>query len=177
MNFDAVLSPASREFELYKLMVEQPCLDGDAFLSEASDFFQKQDCRYVAVLGDGEVLGVCSRSRVGSLLGSQFGFSLHSRSKVRDFLEDGSLTVAMGEDLETILLKAFARDESMYWQDVVVTDREGKYMGLIRANTLVRLQSELLGEKVEHLEARRRALETTTETLRLTNHQLEQARD
>ncbi|MDQ8179258.1 ATP-binding protein [Pelagicoccus sp. SDUM812005] len=177
MNFDELLSPASREFELYKLMVEQAYLDGSALLSEAAEFFQKEDCRYAAVLSEGQVLGVCSRSRIGALLGSQFGFALHSRSRVRDFLEDGSLTVVMGESLEAILLRAFARDERMYWQDVVVTDPDGTYVGLLRANTLVRLQSELLGEKIEHLEERKRSLESLTEELRLSNQRLEKARD
>ncbi|MBD5780527.1 response regulator [Pelagicoccus sp. NFK12] len=177
MNFDPMLSPASREFELYKLMVEQAFLDGDTLLSEASEFFQKLDCRYAAVVSEGEVLGVCSRSRIGALLGSQFGFALHTRSRVRDFLEEGSLTVVMGERLEAILLRAFAREERMYWQDVVVTDQDGRYVGLLRANTLVRLQSELLGEKVEHLEAQKRALEETTAALKLSNQNLEKARD
>lgn len=177
MNFEAQLAPAGKEFEMYRLMVEQACLDGDTLLSEASDFFQKQDCRYAAVVSDGRVLGVCSRSKIGALLGAQFGYALYSRSCVKDFLEEGSSTVVMGEALESILLKAFARDESQYWQDVVVTDQEGTYLGLIRANTLVRLQSELLGEKVGHLEARKKELESTTEALSLSNQKLERARD
>ncbi|MDQ8185580.1 ATP-binding protein [Pelagicoccus sp. SDUM812002] len=177
MDFITDFSPASREFELYKLMVEQECLDGEALLSEASDFFKRLDCRYLAVVDCGKVLGVCSRSKLGTLLGSQFGFALHSRSKVRDFLEEGSMTVMMGDSVEAILVRAFSRDKGVYWHDVVVTDRDGNYVGLLSANVLVGLQSELLGEKIEHLQSQKHALEETTRALQLSNLKLEKARD
>ncbi len=177
MNETRELRAEGSKFDIEANLQRQACLDGDASLASASAFFKKEDCRFAAVVRAGQVLGICGRSRVGALLGSQFGFALHSRSTVADFLEAGSLTVSVGDSLESILSRAFGRDESSFWQDVVVTTGEGEYLGLLKANTLARLQSELLGEKIEFLEVQKQELERTTEKLRLTNHKLELARD
>ena len=49
-------------------------------LEEVSKVFREQRADFLAMLREGRVTGICSRVRLGSLLGSRYGFALYSRS-------------------------------------------------------------------------------------------------
>ncbi|MDQ8203108.1 ATP-binding protein [Pelagicoccus sp. SDUM812003] len=154
-----------------------PALKASMLIEDAFTFLNRAECRYAAVESERGVIGLCSQRRIGTVLGTRFGYALNARSTLRDFLVPESLVVRVDDSLVDILNRAFDRDEEQFWHDVVVTDRSGAYLGLLKTRTLVKLQSRLLGEKVQDLEERQVALERTTNQLIRSNQELEIARD
>jgi len=170
--------------ELRQLLVELPALSEDVSVAKAADFLNRRNYDYAAVTDGGGVRGLCSRSRIAALLGTRFGYALHERMPIGSLLETDFLQVRIDEPVMAILEKAFARDEAIFWQDVVAVDASGAYLGLFKAHTLVKLQNRLLAERARHLEERQAALQEANASLSQmakqlarSNEELKRARD
>lgn len=122
---------------------------------------------FMAVIGDGAVLGVCSRLEVGMKLGARYGFSLFSRKPASDLLAPPPVSVWVGQAIGEVLQTVFSRENERFYDDVVLTTTEGKFEGLIPVHALVRLQTEFLRENV-------RLLEMQQQVIREKNDQLEE---
>ena len=101
---------------------------------------------FMAVLDGSRLLGICSRREIGMILGSGYGRELFGNSSVREHLEPNCLTIMDGSPMVEVLSTVFSVDDSRYFNDIVLTDRAGRYLGLISVLTMIRLQNRLLLE-------------------------------
>ena len=108
---------------------------------------------------DGETLvGVCARRELALALGSRFGFALNARQSVRAYLMSAPLRVVVGAEITEVFKAASGRTDREFYDDVLLVDEAGRYLGMIPMRTLVRLQTEFLLGNITRLEASRREI-------------------
>jgi sigma-B regulation protein RsbU (phosphoserine phosphatase) len=131
-------------------------------LADVYDLLRFEQIDFVAVLDQKGVLGLCSRSQLGTLLGQRYGFSLYHKQSARHHLTPSFLTVTQDEAITDILTKAMGRSKERFFDDVVLTETTGRYVGLIRMRTLIALQSRFFLENIEILESQQAELNRKT---------------
>lgn len=131
----------------------------DIPLEEAQKFFCNHAMEFAAVLDGGRPLGLCARRQVGMVLGSRFGFSLFARNPVRNYLLPESLIISVADSIPDVLSRVSARKDEYFYDDVILVDESGLYLGCIFVRNLVRLQHGLLLENFLQLEKNNREIE------------------
>ena len=120
---------------------------------------------FMAVLDGNQLLGVCARRQVGMVLGARFGFAMHSRKPVRDFLLPACTTITTADSLTVALEKVFTRPDEIVFDDVLLVDEKGLFLGHIYARTFVRLQHGLFLQNIRQLENQRAELNRKNDDL------------
>lgn len=120
-------------------------------LGRVQERFSSDETGYLAVLEGKTPIGISSRDHVGTKLGSRYGFPLFAKAPVREHLLPETLFVRVGDALNDVLPRVFARTGEAFGEDVVLLDEEGRYLGLISVQTLVRLQARLFVRSIEEL--------------------------
>lgn len=152
--------------DLWSLVSHNESLPAELPLGEVQPLFELGVHNYFAVLEAGSLKGVVSRAHVGTLMASRYGYSLHSRKPIGLFCQTDYLGITRGLPILEVLSTALSRSGEAFYDDVVLLDEEGKYLGLIEVQTLVKLQSKLLNEKIRFLQNRQGALRERNESLR-----------
>ena len=160
------------------------CVQAQAPLDKVIRYFSGHHFKFMAVVDGGRVLGLCAREKVGELLSSQFGFSIYAKRKIADFLVPAPQIFTEETPIESVLREVFTRPSSRFYDDVIVTDKDGHLIGLVSVDSLVRLQQRMLNEQILRMEineyelkTRKEELEALTEKLEQTNQELSRARD
>lgn len=138
--------------DLRSLVSHDSSLSGETPLEAAQQFFSTHTMEFVAVLDGGRPLGLCARRQVGMVLGSRYGFSLFARNPVSDYLLPETLIVSVSDSIHQVLARVSARGEEYFYDDVLLVDEGGRYIGAIFVRNLVRLQHSLLLENLHQLE-------------------------
>jgi phosphoserine phosphatase RsbU/P len=144
--------------DLLSLVGHAEILQATDTLAAAHDAFAKSDQPYMAVFEDDQIIGLCSRRRVGMLLGSPAGFKQYSCRPVFEFLLPSMTVVRFGQPLVDVLMVVFSRPVEALLDDVVLMDDYGRFLGLIFSRDLVRVQYLLLQKKIRELEDSRRVI-------------------
>ena len=134
-------------------------LTGDTSLEDAQKFFGSHDLEFVAVVDNGHTIGLCARRRVGIVLGSRYGFSLFSRNPVRDYLVPEALVIRCTDSIHDVLERLSSRRDEFFYDDVLLEDDAGIFLGSIFVRNLVRLQHNLLLDNIQELERKRAEIE------------------
>ncbi|NVN93134.1 MAG: SpoIIE family protein phosphatase [Desulfuromonadales bacterium] len=146
--------------DLLTLIGHNASVNGDCQLEQVYEDFQHHCYEFVAVTDENQhVLGICSREEVGLLLGLRFGRELFARKAVHEQLSRPSSQVTVGDRITSVLDHAMSRSEQYYFDDVVLVDQSGRYVGLIPMRTLILLQHRFLLETIKRLERQRREIE------------------
>lgn len=149
----------------------------DAEMREARGLFNELNVAYLAVVSGGAVAGLCSRAQVGMLLGSEFGFAVFGRHRVREHMVSGCLCVGAGTPLRDVLDQAVARRGEAFYHDVVVVEEaQGSLVGLVPMEALIRAQGQLVAEQFEALGRHRMDLGRINADLMATVDELNMAR-
>ena len=114
---------------------------------------------FMAVLDGRTLIGLCSRRDLGDLLGSRYGFALHGRSLIRNQLTAGAIQVRVDDHLTKVLQAVSARRDEHFYDDVLLVDAAGDFLGLIPVRELVRLQTSLLMGNIAEIAAKNRQME------------------
>ena len=138
--------------DLRSLVSHALSLPADTPLETAQKFFSSQTMDFVAVLDGGRPVGLCARRQVGMVLGSRYGFSLFARNPVRNYLLPDSLVISVADSIHDVLSRVAARKDEYFYDDIVLADATGLYLGCIFVRNLVRLQHGLLLENLRQLE-------------------------
>ena len=141
-------------------------------MEEVYRSFESHQEEYVAVLEGQTLLGLCSRGQIGFLLGARYGFAIYRDQPVKNHLLPGFLSIPHGTSCVKVLEAALSRARKEFYDDVALVDSEGRFLGIITVETLVRLQSRLVNEKVTQAEAQKRSLEKVNKDLFRSLHQL-----
>ena len=141
-------------------------------LEEVQNFFRdNEDLKFATVLDGERIMGLCSERRVSRILSMRggLGFSVYSKNSVLRHMRSDHMVVNRGAEVLEVLDKVMGRQEN-FFDDVILTDQQGKYMGLIGARTLMILQ-----HRISH--AQLGELQDLSEALNRNNQDLAKARD
>lgn len=131
----------------------------------AFERFRDHKQEYMAVLEDRRPTGICARREIGMLLGGRYGYALFARKPVSAHMAPTSLSVSVDMSVDTVLRAVFSRAAAEFYDDVLLVDTEGFFLGLIHVHTLVRLQTSLLEAHVEQLQIQRREIADKNEQM------------
>jgi len=112
-------------------------------------------------------VGICARREIGMLLGGRYGYALFARKPVRAHLAPSSLSVSVEMSVDEVLRAVFSRAPAQFYDDVILVDGAGLYLGLIHVHELVRLQTSLLQAHVAQLQIQRREIAEKNEQMEM----------
>ncbi len=162
LRFEAAgisVARADKLADLCALVSHRFSLAADTPLEAAHKFFTSHDLEFVAVLDGERVLGLCARRQIGIMLGSRYGFALFSGKPVREHLTPESLVIRSGDSIHQILERVSSRRDESFYDDVLLVDGAGGFLGSIFVRNLVRLQHGLLLNNIQQLETKHREIE------------------
>jgi sigma-B regulation protein RsbU (phosphoserine phosphatase) len=145
--------------DLRSLVNHQISLPADTPLEATQKFFGSHDLEFVAVVENGHAIGLCARRQIGIVLGSRYGFSLFSRNPVRDYLVPQALVIRTTDSIRSVLERVSSRPDENFYDDVLLEDEDGKFLGSIFVRNLVRLQHGLLLDNIGQLERKSAEIE------------------
>ena len=166
---------SSEHVSLESLVHHRQSVAHDLPLEEVHRLLRDRDLNFAALVRDGVVSVICSRERIGILLGARFGFALHSRDPASRAQVAHPLVFDRSTPMREILDRAFARREEEFHEDVALVDAHGQLLGLVPVHALAQLQSRLVGEQLAALRRQHEMLQQNNLALFKANHALRQA--
>lgn len=133
-------------------------LPATATLEQVHRRFAESARDFLAILDGGRLLGVCARREVAMKLGARFGFALFAASPVREHMMTDALVLEESLPLPDALRRVSERSEERFYDDVLVVDDAGRFVGFIFVHALVRLQTRLLLGNIAALESSRQEI-------------------
>ena len=155
----------SQQIDLRTLIGHATAVWAEGKLEEVYQLFGKHNVAFIAVLENGRVLGMCSRWQIGMLLGSRYGFSLYSRKPIRDHLLPQALRVSVQSPIASVLEQVASRNDEAFYDDVLLVDEQGLFLGLVFTRTLVQLQHRFLRESIVSLKEKQREINAKNEQI------------
>jgi signal transduction histidine kinase len=80
-------------------------------------------------------------------MGHRYGFAIYSRQRAREHMLEHSLVMRRGTPVREVLETALSRQDTEFYEDLVLIGHEDEYLGMIPVPELVRLQSALVNER------------------------------
>lgn len=114
---------------------------------------------FMAVLEGRTLLGLCSRREIGTRLGARYGFALFARVQVAEHLSPDPVIFRTDTPIPEALRQIALRRDEHFYDDVLLVDARGEFLGLIHVRDLVRLQQQLLATHLDELATRNRQME------------------
>jgi signal transduction histidine kinase len=166
---------SAEKIDLESLIHHYSSVAHDLPLEEVHRIMREQSFDYFAIIREGRVTGLCSRARVGFVLGSRFGFALNSRSPAYAAQVAHPLVFTSETPVRLLLDIALARPAEEFHEDIVLVDNEHHLLGLIPVQAMARLQSRLVGEQLGALRSQHETMRRQNLDLFQANHALRQA--
>lgn len=152
--------------DLRELISHSMFVNASSTLEQVHDLFASKAVDFMAVLDDEErLVGLCARRDIGTHLGSRYGFSLFGRRPVEKFLLQDPIRVVAGTPISKVLQTVFSRGDATFYDDVLLVDDAGLFLGLISTQSLVRLENRFLMENIRRLEQQSRVIKTKNEQM------------
>jgi serine phosphatase RsbU (regulator of sigma subunit) len=145
-------------FSLRSLVGHREWVGADMTLEDVHRRFAENGRDFVAVIDDGRLLGVCARRAIAMKLGARFGFALFARRPAREHMMASVLTLRETAPLPEALSGVSGRSNESFYDDVLLVDEQGGFIGFILVHALVRLQTELLLGNISALERSRQEI-------------------
>lgn len=146
------------ETDLLTLVSHSEWVKGEMRLVDVYQRFKEQELDFYAVKEGDRKVSLCSRGRVGFLMGHRFGFSVYGQQAIREHLVEEPLIIRRGTPIREVLETALGREGKRFNEDVLLVDEAGGYLGMITVPSLVRLQSALVAERFRTQEVLHRKL-------------------
>ena len=128
------------------------CVRAEQSIGEVVQLFAHHDFNFMAVLDGTTVLGLCSKRDLGILLGCKYGFSLFANRPIRDHLRPKPVFVRVETPIHEVFTTVFTRGEEAFYDDVLLLDSSGRFLGLIFTQTLIKLQNRFHLDNIRLLE-------------------------
>ncbi|MEM6886001.1 MAG: histidine kinase dimerization/phospho-acceptor domain-containing protein [Verrucomicrobiota bacterium] len=154
------------------LVDHQTYMSGSTTMEDAQSFFRDNPhCRYGVVLDDSErIVGLCSEQKIGNTL-SQWGlgYAVFAKKPINNHILENDFRIVRGTPVHKVLSAIMERKDD-FFDDVILIDAEGRFLGLIRVATLVHLQHEINRQQYDEIKS-------FSAQLNRNNEELAQARD
>src|SRR5215471_8928515 len=159
------LTPPVRaeSIDLRALIGHRTATQAGASVESVADTFKSGSVNFVAVLEGQRLLGMCSRQDIAALLGGRYGFSLWARKPIRDHLCKEETRIKAATPIADVLSTVFARPDENFYDDVLLVDENGGFLGFIGTETLFKVQNALLLTNIRELEDRDREIRQKNE--------------
>lgn len=141
-------------------------------LEQVQNYFRKnQDLKFAAILDGTKIVGLCSERRISRSLSMRggLGFAVYARQLVMRHVDSSFLVIKRGDPVNEVLAMVMARSDH-FFDDIILTDAEGLYLGIISARSMMLLQ-----HRINH--AQMEKLSNITDTLNINNAELSVAKD
>jgi hypothetical protein len=108
---------------------------------------------------------MCSRQETAALLGGRYGFSLWARKPIAEHLCKQETRIDVAMPIGDVLRAVFARPDENFYDDVLLVDERGGFLGFIATETLFKVQNALLLTNIRELEERDRVIRSKNEQM------------
>ncbi|MGA2192351.1 MAG: ATP-binding protein [Nitrospirota bacterium] len=114
----------------------------------AERFFQEKHLDALALVEEDMPMGLVTRNKLLFTLFRRFGFELYERKPILDIADKNPLIIRQGERVETAIDKALARPFDNIYDDIVVIDDDGRFVGLLSVKRMIIEQSNALANSI-----------------------------
>src|SRR5215471_15700630 len=151
--------------DLRVLIGHRTATQASASVESVAEIFKAGSVNFAAVLERPRLLGMCSRQEIAALLGGRYGFSLWARKPIRAHLCKQETRIKVGTPIGDVLRTVFARPDENFYDDVLLVDASGGFLGFIGTETLFKVQNALLLTNIRELEERDREIRQKNEQM------------
>lgn len=151
--------------DLRALVSHRTATQSVASMESVSEIFKNGITNFVAVLDGARLLGMCSRQETAGLLGGRYGFSLWARKPIGQHLCKQETRIEITMPIGDVLRAVFARPDKNFYDDVLLVDERGGFLGFIATETLFKVQNALLLTNIRELEERDRVIRHKNEQM------------
>ena len=148
----------AESIDLLTLISHRTATQSSASVESVSEIFKDETTNFVAVLEGDLLRGMCSRQQTAALLGGRYGFAVWARKPIADHLCHVDTRIKVGTPIGDVLSTVFARPNENFYDDVILTDESGRFLGFITTETLFKVQNALLLTNIRELEERDREI-------------------
>jgi len=151
--------------DLRALVSHRSATQSSATMETVFETFKNGTVNFVAVLDGERLLGMCSRQETAGLLGGRYGFSLWARKPIGQHLCKQETRIEVRMPIGDVLRAVFARPDKNFYDDVLLVDERGVFLGFIDTETLFKVQNALLLTNIRELEERDRVIRSKNEQM------------
>jgi serine phosphatase RsbU (regulator of sigma subunit) len=151
--------------DLRALISHHTATQSNATMETVFEIFKNGSANFVAVLEGERLLGMCSRQETAALLGGRYGFSLWARKPIREHLCKQETRIDIAMPIGDVLRAVFARPDKNFYDDVLLVNETGGFLGFIATETLFKVQNALLLTNIRELEERDRVIRSKNEQM------------
>src|SRR6266404_57951 len=148
----------AESIDLRALLSHRSATQSAVSMESVSEIFKSGIANFVAVLDGERLLGMCSRQETAGLLGGRYGFSLWARKPIGHHLCKQETRIKDTMPIGDVLRAVFARPDKNFYDDVLLVDEAGGFLGFIATETLFKVQNALLLTNIRELEERDRVI-------------------
>jgi sigma-B regulation protein RsbU (phosphoserine phosphatase) len=162
---DLRLPVRAESIDLGVLVSHRTATQSGATMETVFEIFKNGIANFVAVLEGERLLGMCSRQETAALLGGRYGFSLWARKPIAEHLCKQETRIDVAMPIGDVLRAVFARPDKNFYDDVLLVDERGGFLGFIATETLFKVQNALLLTNIQELEERDRVIRRKNEQM------------
>src|ERR1700757_4968999 len=155
----------AESIDLRALVSHRTATQSSATMETVFELFKNGVTNFVAVLDSDRLLGMCSRQETAALLGGRYGFSLWARKPIGEHLCKQETRIDVAMPIGDVLRAVFARPDENFYDDVLLVDEKGGFLGFIGTETLFKVQNALLLTNIRELEERDREIRQKNEQM------------
>jgi phosphoserine phosphatase RsbU/P len=155
----------AESIDLRALVSHRNATQSSATMEAVFELFKNGVTNFVAVLDGERLLGMCSRQETAALLGGRYGFSLWARKPIAEHLCKQETRIDVAMPIGDVLRAVFARPDENFYDDVLLVDERGGFVGFIATETLFKVQNALLLTNIRELEERDRVIRHKNEQM------------
>ncbi len=155
----------AESIDLLALVSHRTATQSSATLETVFEIFKNGTANFTAVLDGERLLGMCSRQETAALLGGRYGFSLWARKPIKQHLCKQETRIKIAMPIGDVLRAVFARPDKNFYDDVLLVDESGGFLGFIATETLFKVQNALLLTNIRELEERDRVIRRKNEQM------------
>jgi phosphoserine phosphatase RsbU/P len=148
----------AESIDLRTLVSHRTATQSSASMETVFEIFKSGIVNFVAVLDGERLLGMCSQQETAALLGGRYGFSLWARKPIAEHLCKQETRIDVAMPIGDVLRAVFARPDKNFYDDVLLVDERGGFLGFIATETLFKVQNALLLTNIRELEERDRVI-------------------
>ena len=155
----------AESIDLRTLVSHRTAIQSSASMETVFEIFKSGIVNFVAVLDGERLLGMCSRQETAALLGGRYGFSVWARKPIAEHLCKQETRIDVAMPIGDVLRAVFARPDKNFYDDVLLVDERGGFLGFIATETLFKVQNALLLTNIRELEERDRVIRHKNEQM------------
>src|SRR6266481_2234705 len=165
VSIDLTPPVRAESIDLRVLVSHRTATPAGASVESVAEIFKNGSPNFVAVLEGERLLGMCSRQETAALLGGRYGFSVWARKPIAQHLCKHETRINVAMPIGDVLRAVFARPDENFYDDVLLVNENGGFLGFIATETLFKVQNALLLTNIRELEQRDREIRQKNEQM------------